>query len=296
MAYRLPPLNTLRLFEASGRHLSFKLAAEELNLTPSAVSHGIASLEDWLGVPLFVRGHRSLMLSAAGLAYLPRIREVLQQLAGATESLPGRRASRRLAVSVAPTFGLRRLIPGLPRFHARHPGIEVTIDTSHRQVDFPRDGIDAAVRMGRGDWQDLYSLCLAEEELVPVCSPDMARRIASASDLETLPLLHVMNVSEDWAAWADLAGVGGLNLGHGVKVDTIHMAFEAAAQGVGVAMGRLPLAAPDLAAGRLVPVLGPPRRCRTGYWLVAGRESLSRPEVAAFRDWIREELGTQAST
>lgn len=295
MAYRLPPLNTLRLFEASGRHLSFKLAAEELNLTPSAVSHGIASLEDWLGVQLFIRGHRSLMLSAAGLAYLPRIREVLQQLAGATEALPGRRASRRLAVSVAPTFGLRWLIPGLPRFNARHPGIEVTIDTSRRQVDFPRDGIDAAVRMGRGEWQDLYSLCLAGEDLVPVCSPEMARRITSAADLEAQTLLHVVNISEDWAAWAELAGVEGLNLERGLKVDTIHMAFEAAAQGVGVAMGRLPLAAPDLAAGRLVPVLGPPLRCRTGYWLVAGRDSLSRPEVAAFRDWMREELGPQAS-
>lgn len=293
MAYRLPPLNALRLFEAAGRHLSFKAAAEELNLTPSAVSHGIASLEDWLGVALFIRGHRSLALSAAGLAYLPRIRDVLQQLAGATEAVPGRKPTGRLSVSVAPSFALRWLIPGLPRFHSRHPGIEVSLDTSRRQVEFPRDGIDVAVRMGQGGWSDLYALCLTMEDLVPVCAPALAESIRTPGDLRGTPLLQVVNISEDWAAWAELAGVRDLELDGGVKLDTIHMAWEAAAQGMGIAMGRLPMAAPDLASGRLVPVLGPARRCRTGYWLVTGRESLSRPEVVAFRDWIREELAAQ---
>jgi LysR family glycine cleavage system transcriptional activator len=290
MGYRLPPLNSLRLFEAAGRHLSFKLAAEELNLTPSAVSHGIASLEDWLGVELFVRGHRSLMLSAAGLTYLPRIRDVLQHLASATESVPGRRPTGRLSISVAPSFGLRWLIPGLPRFSARHPNIEVSLDTARRQVEFPRDGIDVAIRMGQGGWGDLYSLCLIMEELVPVCAPALADQIRSPEDLKGKTLLQVTNISEDWAAWADLAGVSGLDLNRGLKLDTLHMAWEAAAQGGGIALGRLPLANPDLDSGRLVPVLGPPLRCRTGYWLVAGRESLARPEVAAFRNWIREEL------
>lgn len=295
MAYRLPPLNSLRLFEAAGRHLSFKLAAEELNLTPSAVSHGIASLEDWLGVALFARGHRSLALTTAGRAYLPRIRDVLQQLAGATESVPGRKPTGRLSVSVAPSFGLRWLIPGLPRFHERHPNIEVSLDTARRQVEFPRDGIDVAIRMGQGGWQDLYSLCLTMEDLVPVCAPELAARIHSPEDLKGQTLLQVSSISEDWAAWADLAGVEGLDLERGLRLDTLHMAWEAASQGVGVALGRLPLAAPDLEGGRLVPVLGPPRRCRTGYWLVAGRESLSRPEVVAFRDWLREELAGHVS-
>lgn len=290
MAYRLPPLNTLRLFEAAGRHRSFKLAAEELNLTPSAVSHGIQTLEDWLGVPLFVRGHRSLELTSAGRAYLPRIRDALAQLASATEAVPGRRPTGKLSVSVAPTFGLRWLVPNLHRFHERHPDIEVTLDTALRPVEFPRDGIDIAIRMGRGDWPDLYALCLVVEELVPVCSPDMAASIAGAADLRSKTLLHVVNVSEDWAAWADLADVADLDLGRGLRMDTLHMALEAAAQGLGVAIGRLPLANADIAAGRLVPVLGPPRPCQTGYWLVTNRDSLARPEVVAFRDWIRSEL------
>lgn len=293
MGYRLPPLNSLRLFEAAGRHLSFKLAAAELNLTPSAVSHGIASLEEWLGVPLFARSHRSLGLTGAGLAYLPRIRDVLQQLAGATEAVPGRKPSGRLSVSVAPSFALRWLIPGLPRFHERHPGIEVSLDTDRRLVDFPRDGIDVGIRMGQGGWKDLYSLCLTTEALVPVCSPALAERIDGPDDLRHLPLLQVGAVSEDWAAWAGMAGVTGLDLERGVRLDTIHMAWEAAAQGLGIAIGRLPMVGPDLEAGRLVSVLGPARRCRTGYWLVAGRESLRRPEVTAFRNWIRAELAVQ---
>ncbi len=289
MAYRLPPLNTLRLFEAAGRHLSFKQAAAELNLTPSAVSHGIQTLEDWLGVDLFLRGHRSLELTAAGVAYLPKVRDALHALATATEAVPGRKPSGRLSVSVAPSFGLRWLMPRLPRFQALHPTIEISLDTASRQVEFPRDGIDLAIRMGRGDWQDLYAVQLVVEELVPVCAPAVAAQIASLDDLRSRTLLHVVNISEDWAAWAALAGAE-LDLDRGLRMDTIQMALEAAAQGLGVAIGRLPLMAGDLAAGRLVPVLGPPRRCQTGYWLVTGRDSLARPEVAAFRDWIRAEL------
>ncbi|HET8726084.1 MAG TPA: transcriptional regulator GcvA [Alphaproteobacteria bacterium] len=295
MPYRLPPLNSLRLFETAGRHLSFKLAAAELNVTPSAVSHGIQSLENWLGVALFARGHRSLVLTGAGAAYLPRVRAALELLATATESVPGRRPSGRLSVSVAPTFGMRWLIPHLPRFSDRHPEIEVSLDTSHRQIEFPRDGIDLSIRMGRGDWPDLYATCLVVEELVPVCAPGLAETICAPADLAGQTLLHVTNVTEDWAAWARLAGVESLDFGRGLRFDTIHMALEAAAQGLGIAVGRLPLIAADLAAGRLAPVLGPPRRGRTGYWLTAGRDSLSRPEVVSFRNWICAELNGAAS-
>lgn len=293
MVYRLPPLNTLRLFEAAGRHLSFKLAAEELNVTPSAVSHGIQTLEDWLGAALFVRDHRALRLTEAGAAYLPRIRDALGQIVLATEAVPGRRPSGRLAVSAAPSFGLRWLVPNLPRFHSRHPDIAVTIDTAKEQVDFPRAGADLAIRMGRGDWPDLYALRLIWEELVPVCAPDLAGSIRSTDDLRHHTLLHVVGISEDWQAWAALAGNGGLALDGGLRFDTIHMALEAAAGGLGVAIGRLPLVAADLATGRLAAILGPPQRCQTAYWLVTKRDYLARPEVAAFRDWMRTELRNQ---
>jgi DNA-binding transcriptional LysR family regulator len=127
------------------------------------------------------------------------------------------------------------------------------------------------------------------EELVPVCTPQLAQRIASAADLANHPLLHT-DIGEDWATWAGLAGVTGLDLSGGLRFDTIHMALEAAAQGLGIAIGRLPLIATDLAAGRLAPVLSPPRRGSVGYWLVTNREFRVRPEVVAFRDWIRAQF------
>ncbi|MEA1674015.1 transcriptional regulator GcvA [Nitrospirillum sp. BR 11163] len=298
MPYRLPPLTTLRPFEAAGRHLSFKRAAEELNLTPSAVSHALQTLEDWLGTPLFTRGHRSLSLTAAGEAYLPEVRGMLERLATVTAALPGRAPSGRLAVSVAPTFGLRWLVPRLPRFSDLYPDITLTLDTSHRPADLPRDGVDVAIRMRQDDWRpaeraDLHAIRLVREVLVPVCAPALAARVTSPADLADLPLLHVDSVTEEWAAWEAATGV---ELGlprRGVRFDTVHMALEAAVSGLGIAMGRLPLVAADLSAGRLAAVLGPPRPISTGYWLITSRAGRNRPEVAAFRTWIQAELGSQ---
>lgn len=290
MSYRLPPLSALRLFESAGRHLSFKAAADELHLTPSAVSHGIKGLESWLEVSLFVREHRSLSLSEAGAAYLPRVREALDCLVMATEALPGRGGSGRLSISVAPTFGQRWLVPKLAAFTKRHPDIEISLDTSHRHVAFPRDGVDVAIRMGSGDWPDVAAVCLAQEELVPVASPDVAREITGPDDLAQHSLLHVTSANEDWAAWADLAGLDERAFSQGPRFDTLDMAFKAAAEGLGVAIGRLPLIAADLEAGRLAMLLGPPRPCGTGYWLITGQEALGRPAVAAFRKWIELEI------
>lgn len=290
MAYRLPPLNTLRLFESAGRLLSFKLAAQELNVTPSAVSHGIQSLEDWLGVALFARGHRNLALTQAGAAYLPEVRRALDSIAKATDAVPGRKPSGRLSISVAPSFGLRWLIPNLPDFAAHHPEIEVSVDTAHRQVEFPRDGIDVAIRMGRGDWPGVDASCLLVEELVPVAAPHVAGKITTPEDLERQTLLHIDNVAEDWARWCELAGVTLANLADGPRFDNIQMALEAAVRGLGVAMGRRPLIDADLTQGRLAAVLPPARRCSTGYWLVTAPGSSARPEIAAFRDWIAGRL------
>lgn len=290
MAYRLPPLSALRLFEAAGRRESFKLAADELGLTPSAVSHGIQGLEDWLGVALFARGHRGLTLTPAGTAYLEQVKAALEIIARATEAVPGRRSTGRLSVSVAPTFGRCWLLPNLGAFRALHPDLEVTLDTSQRQVEFPRDGLDLAIRRGGGDWPGLHAELLTLEDLVPVCAPSLAADIRRPADLRRHTLLHVSSSSEDWAAWAGLARVGGVETGRGPRFDTIMMAQEAAAQGLGVAIGRLPLSNADLAGGRLVPVLGPPVRSRMGYWLVTVRETLERPEVAAFRAWISDAL------
>jgi LysR family transcriptional regulator, glycine cleavage system transcriptional activator len=288
MVYRLPPLKTLRLFEAAGRHASFRKAAEELALTPSAVSHGIRTLEDWLGASLFARGPGTLALTAAGRAYLPRIREALETIARASDGVPGRRPNGRLTVSAAPTFGMRWLAPNLQHFAAAHPGIDIALDTAQRAVEFPRDGVDVAIRLGRGDWPELTATLLFNEWLVPVCAPSLAAGIATAGDLARLPAIHVVTARDDWESWRALAGAPeGAAGARAMRVDNIALAMEAAAAGSGVAIGRLPLIRAEIDAGRVVPVLGPPRRAPSGYWLVCARESLARPEVKAFRSWIK---------
>lgn len=289
MAYRLPPLKTLRLFEAAARHASFKKAAEELALTPSAVSHGIQTLEDWLGAKLFARGPGALSLTEGGRDYLPKIRAALETIARASEGVPGRRANGKLTVSVAPTFGMRWLAPNLAKFGESHPGIEITLDTSQRQVEFPRDGVDVAIRLGRGDWPDLTATLLFHEWLVPVASPAIAAEIRSVADLDRFAPIRISTARDDWDSWRELAGApqAGPGTPPARNVDSIFMACETAAAGGGIAIGRLPLMQAEFAQGRVVPVLGPPLRSLSAYWLVSSREAMARPEVAAFRAWVK---------
>ncbi len=289
MAYRLPPLNAVRQFEAAARHLSFRAASEGLFITPSAVSHGVQTLEDWLGVPLFVRERRGLSLTPAGIAYLPYVRRSLDTLASATAAVP-RNWGSRLTVSAAPSFASRVLLPNLQKFREQHPQIDLVIDTMQDLVEFPRDGVDLAIRRGRGDWPDLHCECLLLESLVPVCTPALAEFIRTPEDLVSQTLLHMTRVEEDWSVWAEAGGLTSVDLKRGVRFDTLDMVWNAAAEGIGVAIGRPPLIDRDIQTGRLVSVLGPPVESAVGYWLIAMPSSLSRPEVAAFSTWLRLEV------
>ena len=193
MALRLPPLAALRLFEAAGRYESFKLAAEELHLTPSAVSHGIVSLERWLAVTLFERRPNGVILTKAGKDYLSFVSEALAMIAVGTRRLPNAHGARRVSISLPPTFAARWLVPRLAMFRSQRPDISLTLDTSHRQVGFPVDEVDLAVRMARAPWPNLNSTCLFTETLVPVCSPEFLARHQRQGrlDLATVPLLQV---------------------------------------------------------------------------------------------------------
>lgn len=293
MAFKLPPLNTLRFFESAGRLLSFKLAARELAVTPSAVSHGIQALEDWLGTALFSRSSRGLTLTEAGQAYLPATRQALTILAAASERVPGRPPRRKLSISVAPTFGTRLLLPRLAEFSQLHPGINVVIDTAHRHVEFPRDGVDVAIRLGHGGWPDLVSTRLLTEELVPVCSPDLLRKLGPQPKLCDSPLIHLTSASDDWSSWAAGAGRAIPSCERRLMVDTIQLALDAAARGLGIAIGRLPLALPELESGRLVRFCEPAVAARSAYWLVGAAETMAQSEIIAFRDWLIATLSSQ---
>jgi DNA-binding transcriptional LysR family regulator len=299
MAFNLPPLNTLRLFEAAARLESFKLAADEVHITPSAVSHAMQTLEDWLGAELFSRGPRGLSLTDAGRSYAPEVRRALSILAEATLRLPGRRATGTLSVSVAPAFANRWLIPRLSRFAERHPDIRVTIDTARRQVDFLTDRVDLAIRMSTAPRSGESWTELIPEAFVPVCSPQLRDKIASQDVMEVLrraPLIHLTAASEDWDAWFRANGLDAIESERAICVDTIQLAVEAAVQGLGVAIGRKPLVDHYIESGQLVEIAGPAVPVATRYWLVGTHLSFERPDVKLFRSWILEELGSARSS
>lgn len=292
MPFRLPPLSSLRLFEAAGRHLSFKLAAAELHVTPSAVSHGIVGLEQTLGVELFVRQPRKLSLTPAGADYLAYVSEALSVIAIGTARLPNRRTNRTIAISCAPTLAARWLLPRLHEFGARWPNTSITVDTSRRQVGFPVDGFDFAIRMSRSPvagtaWSRLFG-----EQLVPVCSPAYRDTLVDASghiELDKATLIHVTAASEDWQAWLDRRDIVGIAMSGGLRFDTIQPAFEAAAMGLGVALGRRPLVDRELARGELVELEPQAIVAETAYWLVTSEATDQRADLMGFKQWLLHE-------
>ncbi len=295
MPLRLPPLSALRFFEAAGRHGSFKRAAAELNVTPSAVSHGIVALEEALGVTLFLRAPRLLSLTPEGADYLPYVSEALSLIAIGTERLPGNRARRSIAVSCAPTLASRWLLPLLPGFRRRWPQIGVSVDTSRRQVGFPVDGFDFAIRMNRAPVAGAAWTRLFGEALVPVCSPACRAALTDGSggiDLRRASLLHVTAASEDWPAWLERTGTDGIDPAAGLRFNSIQLAFEAAAMGLGVALGRRPLVDRDLEAGRLVAASPHMIAAETAYWLVSSDGADYRPDLQAFKRWLLDEAGS----
>ena len=293
MRARLPPLNSLRLFEASARLLSFKNAAEELLLTPSAVSHGIQSLEEWLGAPLFLRTTKGLVLSEAGNTYIPIVRQALDLLASGSAQIVNKHSLGQLSISAAPTFGARWLLPRLHKFRELHPDIHIVIDTSHERAELSDAGVDLAIRMGRGNWQGVIADKLVAEEMVPVCAPSIYDRVRALADIEQAPLIHVTRASEDWAVWATETGRAAPDPSKGLRFDTIHMAFQAACQGLGVAIGRKPLVNAELASGSLVEVWETVFS-NTSYWLVGAESRADDPRIVAFRSWILQEVAIPA--
>jgi LysR family glycine cleavage system transcriptional activator len=292
MPLRLPPLSALRFFEAAGRHQSFKLAAAELNVTPSAVSHGIVALEQALGVELFIRAPRRLSLTPEGADYLPYVSEALSLIAIGTERLPGNRAHRMITVSCAPTLASRWLLPRLRNFNNRWPNIGVAIDTSRRQVGFPVDGFDFALRMSRAPVAGAAWTRLFRETLVPVCSPAYRDGLADAAgniDLSRATLIHVTPASEDWQAWFDRTGAKGMAPAGGLRFDTIQLAFEAAIMGLGIVLGRRPLVDRDLATKALVEIGAEAIAAETAYWLVSSEGAAHRPDLVRFKRWLLAE-------
>lgn len=288
-----PPLNALRFLEAAERLRSFKLAADELNVTPSAVSHGIDTIERWYGGPLFIRAARGLEPTQDAIAFAAQVREALQTLHDATARVPGRRAQGQLSITAAPTFASRWLLPRLRRFGERYPDIRVTLDSTLYRVETELAGIDLAIRRAAIPSGGQTWLRLIREEAVPVCAPSFLTR-AGTNDYRRIiaggPHIRVTAVADEWREWigreprAESTADPAL-----LEVDTISLAIEAAASGLGVAIGRKPLIDSDLESGRLT-ALAKPRAADTSYWLVGSDRIFERPEARLFRQWLIDEL------
>lgn len=292
MKRNLPPLPWLRAFEASARHLSFTHAASELNLTQAAISKQIKLLEQHVREPLFHRRPRSLTLTKIGEAYLPKVHDAFERLAAGTDEVFGARSAEALTVRSAVSFSVNWLGRRLPRFFAQHPGKRVRIVSSVWNDAFDKDRFDLDILYGTGQWAGLRADRLTWESVTPVCSPalpDGATPLRKPEDLQHHKLLHVLGYEAGWAVWLQAAGVEDFNPGQGLQFDTSLLAFEVAARGEGVALGRTSLIQGELASGRLVDPFNLPVPVDEAFYLGSPRDGTEHPDANLFRTWLLQE-------
>lgn len=295
---RLPSLHHLRAFEAAARNGSITLAAEELHVTQSAISHQVKALEAYLGVTLLERRGREIALTAVGRAYYPELEAALDRIMQATERIAYRQPRAELTINVTSSFSSRWLIPRLSSFCKTHPGIDVRLATEEEVLDFNPQIYDASIRclddtmlqklQKRRDWEGVGVVPFLPESKFPVCCPELMRSnpLKKPSDLRNHTLLHSRSYPSAWRDWLAVAGITDVDPEAGVTFDNLHFALQAAACGLGVAIGARPLIQDDLESGKLgIPFPGiesDPKR----YFLIFPELAAQKPEIIAFRDWL----------
>jgi len=298
MKRRLPPLNALRAFEAAARHESFKLAADELAVTPAAVGHQIRALEDHLGIELFVRQNRAVELTDRGRRILPGLTAAFDSLVDTLAILEDPDESNVITVSTVPSFAVKWLIPRLERFNRAHPEYDVRISASVDMVDFRRDHIDCSIRFGRGVYPGLEVSKVLDDTIMPAASPALVASgapIRTAADLAGYALVHDDSLrfdpmTPDWRAWLTAAGVDGIvDWRRGAHFSFADHALQAAIDGVGIVLARRSIADQDIAAGRLVPLFEEEQPLTMSYWFATTSEKAEQPRIKAFRAWILQE-------
>ncbi|MEM8731264.1 MAG: transcriptional regulator GcvA [Pseudomonadota bacterium] len=294
MSDRLPPLTALRAFDAAARHMSFARAAEEIGVTPAALSFQIKSLEDHLGQPVFRRLNRAVELTEAGRMLAPGAEEGFRTLARAWSAARRLQDDRTLTVTAGPAFTARWMAPRFYEFARAHPEIELRFSASLRIMDFERDEVDVAIRFGQGSDPGLYSLPLAFEWATPVMLPEWAERYQTPEDLTRAPLLVDESLSFldppcDWAAWFRAVGLDHRPSG-GAQFSQGDHAIDAALAGAGVALGRRALVIKDLHEGRLVAPFKVALRPDAQFRFLCPEGMQERPAIRAFRDWILTEI------
>ena len=294
--YNFPPLNSLRAFEATARHLSFQNAAEELSVTPGAISQQIKKLEDILQTPLFHRNNRAVTLTKAGRVLQPDLSRGFESLDDAVQQLKQSAEHQHITVSMTPSFAAKWLVPRLEKWTAQQPNVDVRISASLGLANFGPDGVDLGVRFGSGNYDGLTSALLLKESFVVVCSPifiDGSKQIKTPEDLHDHTLIHVSGPQgtpgTDWQEWLKSAGVDGIDTSRGLVFDDTAVAILAAIGGQGVLLSRRALVEDDITADRLALPFDLDLPLEFAWRIVAPEGKLKRPEVCAFRDWLLSE-------
>jgi len=295
MTRRLPPLNALRAFEAAARNENLSHAAAELGVTQAAVSQHVKSLEAALGLKLFAREAKRLVITSAGREYLTVIRDALDRIAVGTDRLLQNRPASVVVFSTSPDFGAKWLVHRLRRFTAAYPEIDLRVSSTTQQVDLIAEQVDLAVRHGNGHWPGLDAVALCSERLVPVCSPKLlsGHDQVVASDLLAYPLLRLEGWTT-WSKWFEAAGVS-VTPRVGPVLNQASMLIDAAVNGQGVALARTTLAAWDLLHGRLVIPIDISLSLKNTYWIVYPKLASREPRVLALRDWLLGEAADEES-
>ncbi|WP_321880836.1 transcriptional regulator GcvA [Paraburkholderia bannensis] len=291
---RLPPLQTLRAFEATGRHLSMTLAAEELHVTHGAVSRHIKTLEEHLGVALFQRLTRRIVLTEAGAEFLLAVTRILGELTKEADRVRGHDGVERFKINASVSFANKWLAPRLHRFKTRYPHLDVHLDVTDKFVDLNEGEADVAIRYGSGRYPRLLAERILEETVTPVCSPEYRekmRGLRAVANLAGCTLLHEGGMLANWEQWFALAGVERVRSDRGPAYSHGSLAIEAAIRGEGVALGRSVIVADDIAAGRLVAPFAQIRlKSERGHDLVYRIGSRDDPKVRALRTWLADEI------
>lgn len=295
--HRLPPLNALRVFEATSRLFSAKRAAEELHVTPAAVSHQIKLLESHLGFPLFKRLNRQLILTELGQRYAAILQNVFKQLVDETTKLT-RNLRSLLTISVEPAFAIYWLIPRLDQFKKLHPQIELRISANYEVIDLKKSDIDIGIRWGSGQYAGLKTQLLFHNEIFPVCSPKLLKKhsIRKPNDLQHQVLLHetaaiALADYPDWRDWVKETKADKVNPEVGLYFETGYLVIQAAIDGQGIALERAALVESAIKSGKLVrPFKHSLHETKNGYFLVYAENRQEDAKIQAFVKWMKAEM------
>ena len=298
MARKLPPLHLLQLFEAAGRHSSFKKAAEELYLTPSAISHQIKSLEQNLGISLFKRLTRGVKLTTAGEQYIATVQQIFHLLDHDTtllkQEFSAQAQSTLLRISTFPTIASNIIIPNLELFQQKHPLIELRIETSNELVDLRYDDFDLALRLGDGNYPEVISEKIFDLQVTPLCSPEFAKQhnLSNVKQILSVPLIQHANMKDSWSQWGNIVGITNIESKPKLSIGSYDGVIQAAQQGLGLALGAIPLENLALKNGSLIQPFKEKNQFKPACYVIYHPRDKKRKDIHSFIGWFKQLIET----